>query len=296
MFQEYFAFSNDNEVRHWLSDRCRQFSHSTEWFLSFAKNLKVPIATSKDLKEWQLGSETAPLHVLRTRPQEVKNKVASGAGALVYIFTFPQQLKHLSGCCEYHSQHFERPDKSIERASCTVAEEWPQPPEPSSSSTPVPAQAQKKRRVTIGYDMEKVRQYVRDEHAHGLVTREDEDCDMKVIFEVFGRACYKPSDNTATALLSPKSSDYVLDLGGHIGTATRWFLEQGISGADVYEPSGTYDTLQKNLGKDARVTLHQQAVVHETSSSRCGGCKADFAHGDPDSDSVVIRAGGETFY
>ncbi|CAE7226359.1 unnamed protein product [Symbiodinium sp. CCMP2456] len=78
--------------------------------------------------------------------------------------------------------------------------------------------------------------------------------------------------------------------------STPWFLEQGISGADVYEPSGTYGTLQKNLGKDARVTLHRQTVVHETSSSRCGGCKANFAHGDPHSDSVVIRAGGETFY
>ncbi|CAE7749344.1 Pol, partial [Symbiodinium sp. CCMP2456] len=99
---------------------------------------------------------------------------------------------------------------------------------------------------------------------------------MKVIYEMFGRACYKLSDNTAAALFSPKSSDYVLDLGGHIGTATRWFLEQGISGADVYEP---------------------RDIVDYDLLVQCG-CffKADSAHGDAHSGSVVIRAGGEAFY
>ena len=82
------------------------------------------------------------------------------------------------------------------------------------------------------------RQYVKDEQGHGLPTREGEDCDLKVIYEVFGRACYKPFDNVATALFSPKSTDCVLDVGCHIGTASAWFLEQGISGADVYEPTG----------------------------------------------------------
>ncbi|OLQ03926.1 hypothetical protein AK812_SmicGene13029 [Symbiodinium microadriaticum] len=59
----------------------------------------------------------------------------------------------------------------------------------------------------------------------------------------------------------------------------------------------TYDTLQKNLGQDARMTLHQEAVLHETSSWRCVGCNfaADSAHGDPHSDSEAIRAGGETY-
>ena len=59
---------------------------------------------------------------------------------------------------------------------------------------------------------------MKDEHARGLLTREGEDCDMKVKYAVFGRACYKPSDNVAAVLLSPKSTDYVLDLGAHIGT------------------------------------------------------------------------------
>ena len=99
-----------------------------------------------------------------------------------------------------------------------MAEEWPEPPEPASSSTPAQPEADKKRRVTIGYNMERVRLYVKDEHARGLLTREGEDCDMKVKYEVFGRACYKPSDNVAAVLFSPKSTDYVLDLGAHIGT------------------------------------------------------------------------------
>ena len=52
-----------------------------------------------DFREWQLGSETvtAPWHVLRTRPQEVKNRFASASGALVFTFTFRKQLKPLSG-------------------------------------------------------------------------------------------------------------------------------------------------------------------------------------------------------
>ena len=75
------------------------------------------------------------------------------------------------------------------------------------------------------------------------------------------------------------------------------YIQQGISGADSYEPTGTYDTLQKNLGQDARTALHQKEALHETSSWRCGGCDfaADSAHGDPHSDSEAIRAGGETY-
>ncbi|CAE7302743.1 Pol [Symbiodinium necroappetens] len=86
--------------------------------------------------------------------------------------------------------------------------------------------------------MERVRQYVKDEQGHGLPTREGEDCDLKVIYEVFGRACYKPFDNVATALFSPKSTDCVLDLGCTSARLRPWFLEQGISGADVSRLEG----------------------------------------------------------
>ena len=224
MFQEYFvALTDANGVRYWRSDRREQLSffRSPEqiWVLSSAAQPKVPIASSKDLKDWQLGSETvtAPLHVLQTKPQEVKNRFASASGALVFTFTFRKQLKDLSGSYQYFGQHkgspcfkrwklpqlfllqssagpwvirgpsckdlctssnlihFERLDKRIEKARCTVAEEWPEPPEPSSFSTPAQAEAAapKKRRVTNGYDMEQVRkkQYVKDEHDHGLLTR-----------------------------------------------------------------------------------------------------------------------------
>ncbi|CAE7786163.1 unnamed protein product [Symbiodinium sp. CCMP2592] len=41
----------------------------------------------------------------------------------------------------------------------------------------------------------------------------------------------------------------------------------------LYEPTGTYDMLQNSLGQDPRVSLHNKAVVHETSSSRCSGCR-----------------------
>ena len=347
LFQEYFfPLTDDNGVRYWHSDRREQLLYFRPqeqiWFLSSAAQPKVPIATSQDLKEWQLGSGTvtAPLHVLRTRSQENQNSFASASGAVVFTFDFQKKLKDLSGSYEYFCQynnspcfrrwkmpqlfllqssaglwvirgsarqdlctssnlvHFERPDKKIEKAKSTVAEEWPEPPAPASSSTPVQPEAHKKRKITIGYNMEEVRKYVEDEHADGLQTRAGEDCDMKVIYEVFGRACYQPSENLASMLFQPKSTDYVLDLGGHIGTATAWFLQQGISGADVYEPTGTYAVLQKNLGQDARVTLHQQAVVHEMSATRIGGfrSRADSAHGDPHSDSVVIRAGGDTYY
>eukprot|EP00439_Symbiodinium_sp_Y106_P072319 s2822_g13.t1 len=146
--------------------------------------------------------------------------------------------------------------------------------------------------------MEEVTAYCRDAEFHGLLTRPNEACDLKVIFEVFGRQCYRPTHAAAAALFSAKSCDHLLDLGAHIGSATRYYLAQGISGADSYEPTGTYETLQKNLGQDPRVRLHNKAVVHETSSSQCGGCKirADAAHSDPHSDSVAILAGGETYY
>ena len=197
-------------------------------------------------------------------------------------------------CTSNDLVRFEFRDKRVEIASCTVAEERPKPPEPSEpSSSSRPA-----KRVRIGYDMEEVTAYCRDAEFHGLLTRPNEACDLKVIFEVFGRQCYRPTHAAAAALFSAKSCDHLLDLGAHIGSATRYYLAQGISGADSYEPTGTYETLQKNLGQDPRVRLHNKAVVHETSSSQCGGCKirADAAHSDPHSDSVAILAGGETYY
>ena len=98
VFKDYFVpLTDDNGVRYWRSDRREQYKRSPEqiWVLSIAAQPKVPIASSKDFKEWQLGSETvtAPLHVLRTRPQEVKNRFASASGALVFTFTFRKQLQ-----------------------------------------------------------------------------------------------------------------------------------------------------------------------------------------------------------
>lgn len=100
LFQAYFVPLTDaNGLRYWRSDRSEQllYFRSPEqiWVLSSAAQLKVPIAGSTDLREWQLGSETvtAPWHVLRTRPQEVKNRFASASGALVFTFTFRKQLQ-----------------------------------------------------------------------------------------------------------------------------------------------------------------------------------------------------------
>mmetsp|Transcript_55809 Transcript_55809/g.115566 ORF Transcript_55809/g.115566 Transcript_55809/m.115566 type:complete len:118 (-) Transcript_55809:382-735(-) len=83
-----------------------------------------PIATSKDLKTWRLGTDTvtAPLHELRTRPYEAKNRVRSASGALLFIFTFSRQLKGLSGCYEYFDQHRGSPCfKRWRRSSASTA-------------------------------------------------------------------------------------------------------------------------------------------------------------------------------
>ena len=155
-------------------------------------------------------------------------------------------IRNLSGdlCTSNDLIHFECLDKSLEIASCTVAEEWPES-EPSSSSRPAQASASApaapKRKLRIGYDMEEVKKYCSDAEAHCLLTRPDEECDLKVIYEVFGRQCYCPANAAAAALFSAKNSDRVFDLGGHIGTAAARYLAQGISGADSYEPTGTYD-------------------------------------------------------
>ncbi|CAE7942798.1 unnamed protein product [Symbiodinium sp. KB8] len=284
LVQAYFdPLTDANGLRYWRSDRSEQllYFRSPEqiWVLSSAAQPKVPIAGSTDLREWQLGSLGFHLHLPKTAETFVgelyqyfgqhKDSPCFKRWKLPQLFL----LKSIAGLwvirgpsCKDLCTSSNLIDKRIERASCTVAEEWPEPPEPASSSTPAQPEADKKRRVTIGYNMERVRQYVKDEHARGLLSREGEDCDMKVKYAVFGRACYKPSDN-------------------------------GISGADSYEPTGTYDMLQKNLGQDARTALHQKEALHETSSWRCGGCDfaADSAHGDPHSDSEAIRAGGETY-
>ncbi|CAE7477947.1 Pol, partial [Symbiodinium microadriaticum] len=89
---------------------------------------------------------------------------------------------------------------------------------------------------------------------------------------------------------APAICDYLLDLGGQI-TASLHVYSTGHLRADSYEPTGTYDTLQKNLGQDARMTLHQKAGLHETSLWRCGDCNfaAGSAHREPHSDSEAIR-------
>ncbi|CAE7743084.1 Pol [Symbiodinium sp. KB8] len=96
---------------------------------------------------------------------------------------------------------------------------------------------------------------------------------------------------------APAICDYLLDLGGQI-TASLHVYSTGHLRADSYEPTGTYDTLQKNLGQDARMTLHQKAGLHETSLWRCGDCNfaAGSAHREPHSDSEAIRSGGEAYY
>ena len=48
---------------------------------------------------------TAPLKELLTRPHEVKNGFRAVSGALLFILTFPQQLKELSSCYVYFEQH-----------------------------------------------------------------------------------------------------------------------------------------------------------------------------------------------
>mmetsp|Transcript_30436 Transcript_30436/g.71577 ORF Transcript_30436/g.71577 Transcript_30436/m.71577 type:complete len:127 (-) Transcript_30436:28-408(-) len=91
---------------------------------SYSKQPTFPIATSKDLKTWRLGTDTvtAPLHELRTRPYEAKNRVRSASGALLFIFTFSRQLKGLSGCYEYFDQHRGSPCfKRWRRSSASTA-------------------------------------------------------------------------------------------------------------------------------------------------------------------------------
>ncbi|OLQ03933.1 hypothetical protein AK812_SmicGene13035 [Symbiodinium microadriaticum] len=277
----YFdPLTDANGLRYWRSDRSEQllYFRSPEqiWVLSSAAN-----QTSRGEKQLRFSIRSLGFHLHLPKTAETfvgelyqyfgqhKDSPCFKRWKLPQLFL----LKSIAGLwvirgpsCKDLCTSSNLIDKRIERASCTVAEEWPEPPEPASSSTPAQPEADKKRRVTIGYNMERVRQYVKDEHARGLLSREGEDCDMKVKYAVFGRACYKPSDN-------------------------------GISGADSYEPTGTYDMLQKNLGQDARTALHQKEALHETSSWRCGGCDfaADSAHGDPHSDSEAIRAGGETY-
>ncbi|CAE7786451.1 unnamed protein product [Symbiodinium sp. CCMP2592] len=314
------------------------------WVLSNMATPKLHIATSTDLKTWQIGTTTdvtAPLHEMQTRAYSLENRVRSASGARMFMFSFPQH-PGLSGCYEYWNQYkgnpcfkrlpqlclvknshglwvirspsrdlctsndlvrFESIDDIVEIVSCTVVEERPPPPEPSepsSSSRPAPAPAAPAaKKIKLGYDMDNVRAYCRDAEFHGLLTRPNESCDLKVIYEVFARECYRPAkDRAAGALFSPKPADVLLDLGAHIGTASKYYLEQGLSATDSYEPTGTYDLLQQNLGNDPRVRLHRQAVVHETSSLECGGCRfrANSAHSDPHSDAVAVLAGGETYY
>ena len=56
-------------------------------------------AISEDLLA--TGTVTAALHNVRTRPHEVKNRLLSASSGLLYISTFPQQLKESPGCYEY---------------------------------------------------------------------------------------------------------------------------------------------------------------------------------------------------
>ncbi|CAE7405900.1 unnamed protein product, partial [Symbiodinium sp. CCMP2456] len=211
--------------------------------------------------------------------------------------------------------YFAAPDKSLEKASRKVVDKWrepaPQPAAPASSSVPSapassstqpappPATSRTKPRVCIGYDMEDVRTYFNEVHSRGprpLRARPDEDCDFKVIYEVFKRQVYRPSG--ATSLFMPRRGDHLLDLGGHIGSATAWYLENGIASSDAYEPTGTFEMLQENLGQESRVQLHKKAVVHETCSSETGGrrIKANAAFVDEWSDSVVVHVADGHLY
>ncbi|CAE7212660.1 unnamed protein product [Symbiodinium sp. CCMP2592] len=210
---------------------------------------------------------------------------------------------------------------TFERADCTVVD-MPTEPEPSSSSVPDTLEASdapsKRRRTFLGYDMKAVRGFY-SEMAHSpihLAVRPNEDADLKVIYEIFHRQAtrnhmkhleyhvYRPSK--AAFLLQLRSAapgvppECLLDLGAHLGAASAWWL--GLPGhlgsIEAYEPSHTFELLQKNLGHDARVRLHQKAVVAETSCSKIGRgiLKAHAAAADPHSDSVVIRSGAHTFY
>ena len=96
-----------------------------------------------------------------------------------------------------------------------------------------------------------------------LAVREDEECDLKVIYEIFSQQGYK-NQTKAGRCFERRSGDIVLDFGAHLGAAAKWFLEPrpvAVSRVDCYEPGSTYSLLQRNFQNDSRATLHQCAVM-----------------------------------
>ena len=60
-----------------------------------------------------------------------------------------------------------------------------------------------------------------------------------------------------------RADGVLLDLGAHLGAATKWFLEprpDAASTVDYYEPGSTVDLLSNNMKNDTRVTVHKIAV------------------------------------
>ena len=80
------------------------------------------------------------------------------------------------------------------------------------------------------------------------------DCDRFVVDQVFNKREY--------ALASPREGERVLDLGAHVGSFTRWALDQGAGHVTAVEAAPeTVALLRGNVALDPRVTVIAAAVV-----------------------------------
>ena len=156
------------------------------------------------------------------------------------------------------------------------------PSQPSQSQTPKAQQPQpaspedQPKARQMAYDMGKVRAYYENVHKTEVETplavREDEACDLKVIYEIFSKEGYK-NQTKAGRCFERRSGDIVLDLGAHLGAAAKWFLEPrpvAVSRVDCYEPGSTYSLLQRNFQNDSRARLHHCAVMSAEMSTDHG--------------------------